>query len=93
VANALRRPVVSEKSMNAAQRRNTYLFEVEPTANKIEIRREVEERFKVKVVSVRTMNRKGKVKARRRPTGRVPQAPDRKLAWVALAEGQTIDLA
>jgi large subunit ribosomal protein L23 len=45
--DALRRPIVTEKSMNAAQRRNTYLFEVDPDANKIEIRRAVEARFGV----------------------------------------------
>ena len=37
----IRRPVVTEKTMNAAQRRNTYCFEVDIQANKIEIRRAV----------------------------------------------------
>ena len=88
----LRRPVVTEKSMNAATRRNTYVFEVDLHTNKIEIRRAVEEMFQVKVLDVRTMVRKGKEKTRRRPTGRTPRTSDRKRAWVRLAEGNTIDL-
>ena len=88
----LHRPVVTEKTMNAAQRRNTYCFEVDLHANKIEIRRAVESTFKVEVLDVRTLVRKGKTKMRRRPTGRVPRTPDRKRAFVRLAEGQVIDL-
>ena len=41
---------------------------------------------------MRTLVRKGKTKMRRRPTGRVPRTPDRKRAFVRLAEGQVIDL-
>jgi large subunit ribosomal protein L23 len=88
----LRRPLVTEKTMNAAQRRNTYCFEVDPGANKIEIRRAVESLFKVKVLDVRTLVRKGKTRMRRIPTGRPPRRPDRKRAFVRIAEGQTIDL-
>jgi len=88
----LRRPVLTEKTMNAAQRRNTYVFEVDLKANKIEIRHAVEQMFSVKVLDVRTLIRKGKEKARRRPTGRTPRTPDCKRAYVRLAEGQVIDL-
>jgi len=88
----LHRPVMTEKTMHAAQRRNTYCFEVDPEANKIEIRRAVESLFKVKVLDVRTLVRKGKSRMRRIPTGRPPRRPDRKRAFVRLAEGQTIDL-
>ncbi len=88
----IHRPVVTEKTMNAATRRNTYCFEVDIAANKIEIRRAVESMFKVNVLDVRTMVRKGKTKMRRRPTGRTPRTPDRKRAFVRLAEGQVIDL-
>ena len=88
----LRRPLVTEKTMNAAQRRNTYCFEVDPQANKIENRRAVESAFKVKVLDVRTLVRKGKRRMRRIATGRPPRTPDRKRAFVRLAEGQVIDL-
>ena len=91
-ASVLRRPVLTEKTMNAAQRRNTYCFEVDPSANKIQIRAAVEGLFQVKVLDVRTMVRKGKTRMRRIPTGRPPRRPDRKRAFVRIAEGQSIDL-
>jgi large subunit ribosomal protein L23 len=78
--------------MNAAQRRNTFVFEVDLRANKIEIRKAVEAKFDVTVVHVRTQVRKGKVKQQRRLGRRAPRGSDRKRAWVRLAEGQTIDL-
>ena len=88
----IHRPIVTEKTMNAAQRRNTYCFEVDPSANKIQIRSAVEKMFSVTVLDVRTLVRKGKTKMRRIPTGRLPRTPDRKRAFVRLAAGQVIDL-
>ena len=88
----IHRPIVTEKTMNAAQRRNTYCFEVDMAANKIQIREAVQKMFKVTVLDVRTLVRKGKTKMRRIPTGRLPRTPDRKRAFVRLAEGQVIDL-
>ena len=58
-------PVVSEKSY-ALLDRNVYTFLVAPSANKIEIRKAVEEIFNVKVLDVTTMNRQGKRKRNRR---------------------------
>ena len=58
------KPVVSEKSY-AAYDGNVYTFLVAPDANKIEIRKAVEELFATKVASVRTINRKGKRKRNR----------------------------
>ncbi len=78
--------------MNAAERRNTYVFEVDLHANKVEIRRAVEAMFPVKVLEVRTLVRKGKTRARRRITGRAPRVPDRKRAFVRIQDGQRIDL-
>ena len=67
-------------------------FEVDRDANKIEIRRAIESTFKVRVLDVRTLVRKGKTMMRRRQTGGVPRTPDLKRAFVRLAEGQVIDL-
>ena len=53
-------PVVSEKSYGLLDQ-NTYTFVVKPTANKTEIKIAIEQIFGVKVTSVNTMNRKGKV--------------------------------
>jgi large subunit ribosomal protein L23 len=84
------RPVVSEKSY-AAFDANIYTFVVAGDANKIEIRRAVEEIFGVKVTNVNTVNRKGKRKRNRR-TGGYGTRPDSKRAIVSLAEGDTIEI-
>ena len=54
------RPLVTEKGMHRSSRQNQYAFEVNPLAEKEDIRRAVEELFDVKVLKVRTQNRKGK---------------------------------
>ena len=84
------RPVVSEKSYEAFDG-NVYTFVVAPGANKIEIRKAVEELFATRVATVRTINRKGKRKRNRR-TGTFGSRPDTKRAIVTLAEGDSIDL-
>ena len=81
-------PVVSEKSYSLLDQ-NTYTFVVKPTANKTEIKIAIEQIFGVKVTSVNTMNRKGKV--RRTRTG-VGKRPDTKRAIVTVAEGDRIDI-
>ena len=85
------KPVVSEKSY-AAYDGNVYTFVVAPDANKIEIRKAVEELFATKVASVRTINRKGKRK-RNRTTGAWSARATRKRAIVTLAVGEeSIDI-
>jgi large subunit ribosomal protein L23 len=84
------RPVVSEKSY-ALLDNGVYTFIVHPDADKIEIRRAVEQIFNVSVVKVNTLNRKGKRKRHRRmPT--FGKRSDTKRAIVTLAEGQRIPL-
>ncbi len=82
-------PVVSEKSFDLIESYNTYSFLVDPRANKTEIRQSVEAVFGVKVMSVNTYNRRGKVKRTRRTLGR---RKDTKRALVTLDEGDSIDL-
>ena len=85
------KPVVSEKSY-AAYDANVYTFVVAPDANKIEIRKAVEELFATKVASVRTINRKGKRK-RNRTSGVWSSRATRKRAIVTLAAGEeSIDI-
>ncbi len=82
-------PVVSEKSYDLIDRHNTYTFLVDRRANKTEIKEAIAEIFGVKVLSVNTMNRKGK----RKRTGWVMgKRADTKRALVKLADGDTIDL-
>lgn len=58
----LLRPLVTEKGLHKANRNNAYAFEVNTLAGKDDIRRAVEAMFDVKVVSVNTLNRKGKTR-------------------------------
>ena len=64
------RPVITERSMNSVADKK-YVFEVAPTAGKIEIKKAVEEIFGVKVAKVNTLNMYGKAKRLGRyPAGR-----------------------
>jgi large subunit ribosomal protein L23 len=76
------RPVVTERSMEQTGMKK-YAFEVAKDANKIEIRRAVEEIFGVKVLSVNTIHVKGKEKRQGVHTG---YRPDRKKAIVRLTD-------
>lgn len=84
------RPVISEKSYSLMDE-NVYTFIVRPDANKVEIRQAVESIFKVKVLNVNTLNRKGK-RRRNRRTGLWSKKSDEKRAIVRVAEGDRIDL-
>ena len=83
------RPLVTEKSVNLAQKENKYTFYVDKKANKIEIKRAVEELFKVKVLAVNTAIVKGKKKRVDRSTG---LTPERKKAIVTLRPGDKIEI-
>jgi large subunit ribosomal protein L23 len=83
------RPLVTEKGSQVREAENKYLFSVAMTANKIEIKRAVEEIFNVKVKSVKTATVHGKVKRLGVYQGK---RPDWKKAVVTLEAGQTIDL-
>ena len=85
----IRRPVISEKSTLLTERHNKYVFEVAPEANKIQIRRAVEEVFRVNVTKVRTMRVPGK---RKRVRLHVGFTPAWKKAIVTLKDGDRIDL-
>jgi large subunit ribosomal protein L23 len=60
---------VTEKGMHKANRNNAYAFEVSCLADKDDIRRAIEEMFEVKVVAIRTQNRKGKPRRSRYRSG------------------------
>ena len=82
------RPMVSEKSY-AGLEQNRYTFLVHPDANKTEIKEAVQQIWGVRVTSVNTHNRKGKVKRFRYSQGK---RPDEKQAVVTLAEGDAIEI-
>jgi len=92
ITEILRRGIVTEKSVRL-QERNQYTFEVAVNANKIDVRRAVEQLFKVKVVAVNVMRMPGKPRLirRRGAAPRPVEAREWKKAIVTLAEGESID--
>lgn len=81
----IRRPLVTEKSTLLRETDNVIAFEVDPHANKIEVKKAVEELFKVKVADVRLFNVRGKMKRMGRYVGK---RRDWRKAYVRLQEGE-----
>jgi len=81
-------PHISEKATIVADGSGQYVFRVSNDATKPEIKAAIEKLFEVEVVSVRTLNQKGKVKRTARGVGK---RNDIKKAYVRLVEGQEID--
>lgn len=81
-------PVITEKATMASEY-NQVVFKVARTATKPQIKEAVEKLFDVKVKSVNTLVRQGKVKAFK---GRIGQQSDVKRAIVTLEEGHRIDV-
>jgi large subunit ribosomal protein L23 len=79
------RPIITEKTTSMQERENTVCFEVDRRANKIQVRKAVEELFDVKVTDVHMVNRKGKPTMRYGRT--VSHRPAVRKAYVQLAEG------
>ncbi len=85
----IKRPIITEQSMEQVADKK-YTFEVAKSANKIQIKKAVEEIFKVKVQSVTTINYMGKPKRMGVHAGR---RPDWKKAVVKLtADSKTIEI-
>ena len=84
----LLRPVVSEKSTNAAEANRQVVFEVLENATKAEVREAVEKLFDVSVTAIQVLNVRGKVKR----FGKTPGKRNNwKKAYVRLAAGDDID--
>ena len=90
-------PILSEKGTMLSESLNQYVFEVEKQCNKLEIKEAIEEKFKVKIIKVATMNVKGKNKNMTiKSNGHVLRTrgnqPSWKKAIVTLEKGSTIDI-
>lgn len=83
----VKKPVITEKSELLRKEYNKYTFEVNPKANKFQIRNAVQELFNVKVLSVSTMNYKPVTK---KHGMKLYKTSARKKAIVKLAEGNVI---
>lgn len=87
------KPLVTEKMTAISEKQNNkFGFIVRPEANKIEIRKEIEQKYNVNVVSVNTMNYAGKRKSRYTKAGVIKgKTVAFKKAIVKLRDGETID--
>lgn len=86
------RPLITEKNTLLQEQLNQYAFEVAKEANKIEIARAVEKKFKVRVLNVRTSVAKGKKKSQFTRRGKFEgYRADRKKAVVTLHKEDKID--
>lgn len=85
IQDIIRRPLITEKSTDMREDMNIVAFEVHRDANKIDVKKAVEDRFKVKVTEVRIARVHGKVRRQGRHMGR---RPDWKKAYVRLAPGE-----
>ena len=92
-SDVLIKPVLSEKVNGLSEKYNRYTFVVNRKANKLEIKKAVEEFYGITVEDVNTINVPSKVKQRNTKSGLLKgRKPAKKKAIVTVAEGDTIDL-
>jgi large subunit ribosomal protein L23 len=90
--NILLKPIVTEKMTSQGDKFNRYGFLVAKSANKLQIRKAVEDLYSVTVDSVNTMRYGGKVKSRNTKSGLLTgRTVATKKAIITLAEGNKID--
>jgi len=87
------KPIITEKATADSEERNRFAFEVAIDANKVEIKKAVEELYGVHIEKVRTIIVPGKVKSRYTKNGTVTGSTGKyKKAIVEVRSGETIDL-
>ena len=84
----IKRPLITEKTNIQKESYNQITFEVDRKANRVEIKKAIEDIFNVKVAGVKTMQIKGKTKRRGQIVGK---RRDWKKAIVKLMPGERID--
>ncbi len=93
LSDVLIKPVITEKVNKATEKFNRFYFIVDKKANKLEIKKAVEDFYGVTVAEVNTMVMPGKNKTRFTKAGFISgRKPSYKKAVVTLAEGESIDL-
>lgn len=90
IHQVIKKVMLTEKSNIEREASNKYYFQVDPKANKVEIKQAVEKLFKVNVTEVRVLHVLGKKKRMGRIMG---QKRSWKKAIVTLAEGSRIEVA
>jgi large subunit ribosomal protein L23 len=87
IYEVIKKPIVTEKGVDKKESERTLCFEVNPEANKAQVKQAVETLFKVKVQAVRTATFEGKLRRRGRFSG---YRSDWKKAYVRLKPGQKV---
>jgi len=90
LAGILEAPIISEKSTNAAEKNNQFVFKVKKSATKKQVKSAVELMFEVEVQSVHVLNIKGKIKRAGKTMGK---RSDWKKAYVKLKAGHDIEFS
>jgi large subunit ribosomal protein L23 len=86
------KPIITEKMTGLGEKLNRYGFVVHKKANKIQIKKAVENLYGVEVIAVNTMNYNGKARSRFSKSGYITgKTSSFKKAIITLAEGETID--
>lgn len=93
LTEVLVKPILTEKANAQQEKLRRYAFKVNRRANKLEIKKAVEDFYGVSVTDVNTAVAPGKNKSRQTKTGLVQgiKGPYKK-AFVTIAEGESIDL-
>lgn len=93
LTEVLVKPILTEKANAQQEKLRKYAFKVARKANKLEIKKAVEQFYGVSVVDVNTVVVPGKNKTRYTKAGFIQGVkPAYKKAYVTVAEGETIDL-
>ena len=93
LTEVLIKPIITEKANTQAEKLRRYAFKVNRRANKLEIKKAVENFYGVAVLDVNTVVSPGKNKTRYTKAGFIKGVkPAYKKAYVTVAEGDTIDL-
>ena len=87
--DSIKSPVITEKATGLSEQ-NKVIFKVHENATKSSIKKNIEKKFKIKVIKVNTINKKSKRKIVR---GRIGIKSGFKKAVITLKKGQSIDLA
>ncbi len=93
LSDILIKPILSEKANKQTEKQNRYAFVVDKKANKLEIKKAVEEFYGVQVKDVNTLVMPSKAKSKYTKAGFiVGRKPSKKKAIITVAEGETIDI-
>ena len=93
LSDVLIKPILSEKANKQSEKMNRYTFVVDRKANKLEIKKAIEQFYGVQVEDVNTTVMPSKLKAKYTKAGFiVGRKPAKKKAMVTVANGESIDL-